>query len=60
MAKAADFAERAAQDLPATGVRPGGVLLAHSSLIALGHVPGGPETVVQLGVTRSTAADIQG
>lgn len=33
-------------DLHALGVRPGGILLVHSSLSALGHVPGGPETVV--------------
>jgi aminoglycoside 3-N-acetyltransferase len=36
-----------AADLLALGVRPGGVLLAHSSLKALGHVPGGPETVIR-------------
>lgn len=47
MTKAADFAERIAQDLLAAGVRPSGVLLAHSSLSALGYVPGGPETVVR-------------
>jgi len=38
---------RIAQDLLNLGVRPGGVLLVHSSLRSLGHVPGGPETVVR-------------
>jgi aminoglycoside 3-N-acetyltransferase len=33
-------------DLLALGVRPGGVLLVHSSLRALGPVPGGPGTVI--------------
>jgi len=36
-----------AEDLRRTGVREGGVLLAHSSLSAMGRVPGGPETVIQ-------------
>jgi aminoglycoside 3-N-acetyltransferase len=36
-----------ADDLRATGVRPGGVLLVHSALRALGPVPGGAETVVR-------------
>jgi aminoglycoside 3-N-acetyltransferase len=45
----ADFnqRQRIAQDLRAVGVKPGGVLLVHSSLSALGPVPGGAETVVQ-------------
>lgn len=34
-------------DLRTLGVREGGVLLVHSSLRALGHVEGGPETVIQ-------------
>ncbi len=34
-------------DLHILGVREGGVLLVHSSLRALGHVEGGPETVIQ-------------
>lgn len=38
---------RLAQELRAAGVRPGGVCLVHSSLSALGTVPGGAETVVQ-------------
>jgi aminoglycoside 3-N-acetyltransferase len=29
-----------------SGVKPGGILLVHSSLKSLGHVPGGPETVI--------------
>lgn len=36
-----------AQGLRIAGVRPGGVLLVHSSLRSLGPVPGGAETVVQ-------------
>ncbi len=36
-----------ADDLRATGVQPGGVLLVHSALRALGPVPGGAETVVR-------------
>ena len=39
--------DRIAADLTAVGVRAGGVLLVHSSLSALGHVPGGAETVIQ-------------
>jgi len=39
--------DRLAEDVLALGVRPGGVLLVHSSLSALGWVPGGPETVIQ-------------
>ncbi len=34
-------------DLLALGLRPGGVLLVHSSFKALGQVPGGAETVIQ-------------
>jgi NAD(P)-dependent dehydrogenase (short-subunit alcohol dehydrogenase family) len=40
--------ERIAADLCAAGVRAGGVLLVHSSLRALGPVPGGAETVRQV------------
>ena len=40
-------ARRIADDLRGLGVRPGGVLLVHSSLRSLGPVPGGAETVVQ-------------
>ena len=36
-----------AAELRALGVRPGGVLLVHSSLRSLGPIPGGAETVVQ-------------
>jgi aminoglycoside 3-N-acetyltransferase len=38
--------QRMADELLSTGVRRGGVLMAHSSLRALGHVPGGAETVI--------------
>lgn len=38
--------KRIAEDLARLGVRPGGVLLVHSSLSSLGHVPGGAETVI--------------
>lgn len=38
---------RITQDALALGVRPGGILLVHSSLSSLGHVPGGPETVIR-------------
>ena len=39
--------DRIADDLSELGVRAGGVLLVHSSLSALGHVPGGAETVIR-------------
>ncbi len=39
--------EAIARDLAALGVQEGDVLLVHSSLSSMGHVPGGPETVVQ-------------
>jgi aminoglycoside 3-N-acetyltransferase len=42
-----EISPRFQQDLLALGVRPGGVLLVHSSLRALGSVPGGAETVIQ-------------
>src|SRR5262249_17025747 len=35
------------RDLRALGIRPGGLLLVHSSLSSLGFVPGGVETVVR-------------
>ena len=38
---------RIAQDLLTLGLRPGGVALVHSSLSALGNVPGGAETVIR-------------
>jgi len=43
----AETSLRIARDLLALGVRPGGVILMHSSLSSLGHTPGGPETVIQ-------------
>ena len=45
-----------AKDLQRTGVREGGVLLVHSSLSAMGRVPGGPETVIQ-GLLRAQGPD---
>jgi len=47
MSEAEATIQRLASDLRALGVRAGGVLLVHSSLSALGWVPGGPETVIQ-------------
>jgi aminoglycoside 3-N-acetyltransferase len=38
---------RIADDLSQVGVRPGGILLVHSSLSSMGHVPDGPETVIR-------------
>lgn len=38
--------QRIARDLLSLGLRPGGVVMAHSSLSSMGRVPGGPETVV--------------
>ena len=35
-----------AQDLLSAGLRRGGIVLVHSSLSSMGHVPGGAETVV--------------
>ena len=35
------------EDLLRLGVRPGGLLLVHSSMKSLGHVPGGPEMVIR-------------
>lgn len=42
-----DTLSRMTHDLRALGVHEGGVLLVHSSLRTLGHVEGGPETVIQ-------------
>jgi len=42
-----EYLSRLAHDLLALGVRPGGVLLVHSSLRSLGRSPGGAETVLQ-------------
>jgi aminoglycoside 3-N-acetyltransferase len=39
--------DRIMEDLLALGVRPGGLVLMHSSLSSLGYVPGGPESVIQ-------------
>jgi aminoglycoside 3-N-acetyltransferase len=39
--------QRISGELRAAGLRPGGVALVHSSLKSLGHVPGGPETVIR-------------
>jgi aminoglycoside 3-N-acetyltransferase len=46
-ARQAEARDRIAADLTALGVRAGGMLLVHSSLSALGHVPGGAETVIR-------------
>jgi aminoglycoside 3-N-acetyltransferase len=43
----ANKVQQIAEDVQAAGVRRGGVLLVHSSLSAMGHVPGGAETVVR-------------
>lgn len=43
----ADSVAQFHHDLLSLGVRPGGVLLVHSSLSALGYVPGGAETIIQ-------------
>jgi aminoglycoside 3-N-acetyltransferase len=45
-----------AAELRALGVRPGGLMLVHSSLRALGPVPGGAETVVQ-GLLEALGSD---
>jgi aminoglycoside 3-N-acetyltransferase len=42
-----EFQGRFREDLLALGVRPGGLLLVHSSYRSLGHVPGGPEMVIR-------------
>lgn len=39
-------ADRLAGDLTSLGVRAGGVLMVHSALSSLGHVEGGPDTVI--------------
>lgn len=48
--------KRIGDELLRAGVRPGGVLLVHSSLSSLGRVPGGPETVVR-GLLEALGAD---
>jgi aminoglycoside 3-N-acetyltransferase len=47
MTNETDIVSQLAIDLIAAGVRPGGALLVHSSLRALGPVPGGAETVIR-------------
>jgi aminoglycoside 3-N-acetyltransferase len=42
-----NFLGKFVTDLRHLGVRPGGVLMVHSSLKSLGQVPGGAETVIQ-------------
>ena len=42
-----DFVQTISDDLQTLGIRPGGVLMVHSSLKSLGWVPGGAETVIQ-------------
>ena len=46
VAQRTDTVRRIADDLRAVGVRQGGVLMVHSSFSAMGHVPGGAETVI--------------
>ena len=41
-----DVRDRIANDLLAAGLRRGGSVLVHSSLSSMGHVPGGPETII--------------
>lgn len=43
---------RIASDSLSAGLRPGGIVLVHSSLSSMGRVPGGPETVIR-GLTRA-------
>src|SRR4051812_43450965 len=45
-ADATEFRASLAAQLRAAGVRAGGPLLVHSSMSSLGHVPGGPDTVL--------------
>lgn len=52
----ADFLSRFEKDLRSLGVRPGGLLLVHSSMRTLGSVPGGPETVIR-GLQRALGAE---
>lgn len=43
----AEAQHKIAQNLLECGLRPGGVVLVHSSLSSMGYVPGGPETVIR-------------
>lgn len=47
---------RIAADLTHLGVKQGGVLLMHSSLSSMGHVQGGPETVI-LGLLKALGSE---
>ena len=51
-----DTTERIADDLKALGIQSGDVILVHSSLKSLGHIEGGPETVIQ-GLLRAIGDD---
>ncbi|MBC7234935.1 MAG: AAC(3) family N-acetyltransferase [Chloroflexi bacterium] len=56
-AKGADEARRRiCAELLRVGLRRGGIVLVHSSLSSLGHVPGGPETVI-LGLLEALGPD---
>ncbi len=50
------FEQSIANGLQSLGVRKGGVLMVHSSLKALGHVPGGAETVIR-GILKAIGGD---
>jgi len=45
--KQAETVKNISADLDRLGLRPGGILMVHSALKSMGHVPGGPETVIR-------------
>jgi len=54
--KQTETVRKISTDLARTGVRRGGILMVHSSLRSMGHVPGGPETVI-LGLLEALGPD---